>query len=149
MIKKLAVLLLFVGMGMSGTLVQAAEPVQSDVRTIKTPYNQKGEQAHPWYSGAQYKRIAATGELWVSSGPSVLLGVYLTTGAATEYAIIRDTDTQNGTGDVVFGRLARATTQQNMNNIIPFPVRFTKGITFELQSNNAGAEATVLYLKQY
>ena len=122
----------------------------ADTRTIKTPYNQKGEQAHPLYSGCDYKRVTAAVETLISSGPIVLYGVYLTTGAATQFVTIRDAQIVDGTGSVALDRIPFATTAQQERNILPFPVRLSNGGTITLGGSTlaGGDAATACYLKQ-
>lgn len=152
--KKLNILLFaaLVGLVMVGKS-EAGSQTPASRRTISVPYTQKGEQANPLYSGADYLRVTGTNETLVSSGPVVVYGVYLTTGALADYGILRDTDTCNGAGTIALDKIQFTTSTVGGSGFgyggnLPFPIRLNGGATFQLNTVTAGQSATVLYLKQ-
>ena len=119
----------------------------ADTFSGQSPKNQRGEEMSPEYAGHSYYRIATAAEHWVSSKTVVLAGVVMSTGATTAWIVFRDTDTANGSGDRVIGRIGFNTAPATLATqpIIPVSIRFKKGMTVELISTAAGEEATVLY----
>lgn len=114
-------------------------------RTVKTAVDRRGQQAHPLYMGAKYKRVTGTNEILVTSGTAILYGIVTSTLAPSNYLIFRDTDATNGSGDSVFGKVALGTGTFETWHRPQFPVLFNKGITVQVDSILLGGEVTVLY----
>lgn len=131
-------------------LMGVISAAHADSRSILTPYNQSGQEAHPWYGGASYKVISTAQEVHVSSKPCVFYGLVMSTGAVGSYAVVRDTDASNGNGLKVFDRIpfsvSGSTSYNSEVGWLRFPVRFTKGLTVELNSVTAGERVTAIYM---
>ena len=150
-VKKNALLLAMGVCGLAAGLLAFAPRAQaaSQSRTVLAPYTQKGEQAFPEYSGCDYVHTAGTTEVLLSSGPLVLYGVYMSTGAVTSFVTIRDSNTLTGNGTAVLDRIPYATTLQLQREILPFPIRFYTGATMIIGGTAAiGETATACYRKQ-
>ena len=119
----------------------------ADGRKVLTPTNQRNEEAHPLYSGAKYKYVTTSGETFVSSGPAVIYGLAMSTGAVTSFAILKDTDVANGSGSQALPRIPFSTATLDANNLggLHFPIRVNKGIVISIQSVAVGEELSVLY----
>ena len=145
--KSLAVLMVSV---LSAALWSVLPAFAASKRTVATPFAQHsaGMTPHPLYSGAKKSaRLTNATETLIVSGAAVLYGIYLTTGAATNFVTLRDTDTANGSGTIALDKLSFQTTPQSDGNRLPFPIRFDDGITAQLNNVAAGEEAVVLYLE--
>lgn len=129
--------------------VSMAFSAQNVMRTIKTPTNQMGVETNPLYSGGKYVNKITAAEAVACSGPCVLLGLQMGTGAASSYLTIRDTATADGSGSLAFRRIYFHANPDTMAiNRLAFPVRFSKGISLTLSSIAADEEVTAIYLEQ-
>lgn len=116
------------------------------LETIKANPTQTGEQAYPWNAGGSYARVVTSNEILISSGPTLLLGVVMSTGAVTSYVTFRDTDATNGSGTTVIERLQFQVQMSSYPSpYIQFPLRFPKGLTAQVFNIDLEESVTIIY----
>lgn len=148
--KLIKLLLVIVTVGCIGKAIGMA---QTASKSIVVPNNQYGAEANPLYAGAEYTFVSATTEVIVSTGPTVLLGVWMSTGSLNAFAIFKDTSIAGiaaSASNLVYPRMQFSSlSSQTVSGLQPpFPVRFKRGISATLSSVATGESITVLYQKQ-
>jgi hypothetical protein len=82
----------------------------------------------------------------VFSGAGTVYGFVLSTGAATDYCVIRDTNTNNTTSTTVLPRVVFSTSVPQVITL-PKPIRITNGLAMNNGATIVMEECAVLYRK--
>ena len=146
--KKLLGIALVLGVLGSGMVAKA------DTFVANTAKNQRGAEVHPDYGGYDSTRVATAGvgsAQVVCTGRCILAGLIPSTGAAGSAMYFYDTSVAALAGNMVAARLALSAPFGPLEtsvaiNRVPRPIRFTNGITVQLNSVSAGESVTVLYV---
>lgn len=93
-----------------------------------------------------YLTTTTTPSALVFSGPGIVYGVACSTGATTNYVIMRDTGTLNTSSLEVFPKFGLST---SVPQTFPYPkpARITNGLEVNMGATTADAECAVFYRK--
>lgn len=113
----------------------------------KTPRDQKGDAAHPYYGGYKSTTINYGTETIVCSGRCLLAELYFSTGLPTQGVIIRDTSVANASGKEMFPRWRFSQGDSDTQRPkLSRPSRTSNGLSVTLVGATATESITVLYL---
>lgn len=141
---------IFVGLFVAGVFAIKGEKLVSaawSYGSVWAPVNQAGQVVNDAsLIGRQYKKFSnSTTETLVCSGPCVIDGVFITSGATTNYLVFADTISVNGTGTAIFSKMFMP---GDGKNSIPLsgmpPIETTIGLTIDASAAD-GYEAIVAY----
>lgn len=80
------------------------------------------------------------------TGPGVVYGITCSTGAATNFVVMRDTGTLNFTSTELLPKIGLSTSV-GQTFTFPKPIRFTNGLEVNMGATTVDAECAVLYRK--
>lgn len=126
-----------------GIMLLASLAIAQIMPRFAPPVDRNGVQLHPGYYGRSYKTLSnSTTETVVCSGKCVVHGILLSSGAATNYLIVKDTTTADGSG-TTFMTIPMPGANLN-SNILTVPFKTTKGLTIDANAAD-GYTAVVFY----
>ena len=137
----------FLGLLLSGLV--SGGLVYADNATINTPKSESGAEIHPLYGGWKTKRIVNGDETVVCSGPCVIGGLLMSTGAVANLVELRDTTTADTSGARLMP-LRYFTLEDTGAYADRLPngrtLRTTKGCTAKITERTKMEEIYVLYM---
>lgn len=143
------IIAIFAGLLVAGIFAFKSETLNAALSygSVWAPVNQAGQVVNDAdLVGRKYKKFAnSTTETLVCSGPCVVDGVFITSGATTNYLVFADTTAVDGTGTSVYSKVYMPGSGVNSKPLSGMPpIETTIGLTIDASAAD-GFEAVVAY----